>query len=165
MMRSRKGYILVEAIVAMALLSMGMISIHRALGQANLVRALAADRTNARFFLEEVMGTLEIQPYLEPGNGQGNIKGHPRFHYTYAITIVSIPLPPIPPALPEENRQLMEAEEVPVQELAKVSVTIFWRRLGTPYQETVETLFPPERLPALQMEEFRVRQGIDEMRN
>lgn len=161
-MRRPRGYILVESLVAMTILSLGMISVSNALGQANYTRALARDRSDARFLLETVIGSVTIQPVIDAGTWTGAFRDHPRFSYEYTVRVASIPEPPRPPARPGE---VTEDYELPVSVIGHIRVTVKWTRLGDAYSETFETLFSPERLPEVQMQEFlfrqRTRQGQD----
>lgn len=158
----RRGYILVESLVAMTILSLGMISVSNALGQANYTRALARDRSDARFLLETVIGSVTIQPVIDTGTWAGSFRDHPRFAYEYTVRVASIPEPPMPPARPG---QVSEDYELPVSVIGHIRVAVTWTRRGSEYSETFETLFSPERLPEVQMQEFlfrqRTRQGQD----
>ncbi|UCC16519.1 MAG: hypothetical protein JSU58_09150, partial [Dehalococcoidales bacterium] len=64
------------------MLSIGLVAVNRAFGEALLVRAQARDYTQARFLLEERMGELELQPVLAEGTASGNFgKEFPRFRW------------------------------------------------------------------------------------
>jgi type II secretory pathway pseudopilin PulG len=160
-MKRRRGYILIEAVVAMAIFSVGMISVQSALRQANITRALGKDRTDAHFLLSQLMGAVEIQATLHPGTYTGAFPDHPRFAYEYAITTQSIPKPPLPPNLPPAMREQASTLELPVTEIGILSATITWTRLGVEYSETAETVFPPERLPSQQDQEVQFRNRND----
>jgi len=171
MTKRRGGYILVEALVAMTLLSLGMISISNALGSANYTRAVARDRTDARFLLEELVGSIEIQPLIEAETVEGQFEKYPRFSYSYTVDILEIPAPPIPPEVQAQRNQSLQQQqpeeiELPVAAIGRIRATVFWTRLGDPYNETVETLVQPERLPQQQVAEFlaRQRQGFNRAR-
>lgn len=73
--RARYGYIMVETVVAMGLLSTGMVVIHGAIRQTIIARGQAQDFTVARFLLEEIAAEKELQPELVEGSGQGNFPG------------------------------------------------------------------------------------------
>jgi len=145
----------------MALLSVGMVSVQGALRQANYTRALARDRTDARFLLEQVVGAVEIQPSLEFGTVNGDFPGHPRFSYTYTISADEIPAPAVPRNLPPSAQAAAQNFQLPVSMIGHLKVVVEWTRLGKQFSETVETLFPPERLPKQQLEQYRFQHRMD----
>ena len=55
----RCGYILFEAVVSMAILSLSVVGIHRVMREAIITRGQSHDYTMAKFFAEEVMSTLQ----------------------------------------------------------------------------------------------------------
>ena len=76
----RRGYILVETLVAMAVLSVSLLGIHRGISQALTARARTMDFTVARFLMEQKLGELMLQPELVKSSGQGNFEApHERF--------------------------------------------------------------------------------------
>lgn len=145
----------------MALLSVGMVSVQAALREANYTRAIARDRTDARFLLEQVVGAVEIQPTLNFGTVNGEFPDHPRFSYTYEISAEDVPAPPVPTYLPPSAQAAAANFQLPVSMIGHLKVTVDWTRLGRDYSETVETLFPPERLPKQQLEEYRFQHKMD----
>ena len=97
----RRGYILVETIVAMALLSAGMVAIQGGLRQAVLVRGQARDYTQARFLMDGLIADLSLQPEHVQGSKSGRFSGeYDRFSYTWTISRVDVPVPQgLPPGL------------------------------------------------------------------
>lgn len=147
--RRNDGWVLIETLVAMVLLSVGVLAINRALREAIETRAIARDYTTARFLLEERMGELEMQPLLKEGDSGAGAFGenHPRFSYSWAIAKVDIPTPPIPADL---QPFFLEPPELPDPHLGKISVTITWTRAGRDFDATAETLVSGSRLKTLE---------------
>jgi hypothetical protein len=140
----RLGYILFETLVAMTLLSIGLIAINRAMRETILVRGVSRDHTQARFLLEDLIGNLELQPELNETSGSGQFEGDlARFSYKWAVSKVEVPEPPMPPDMPPE-----EAEKLKLSAfyLAKIEATVSWQRSGRSYEQTAQTLWTPEKL-------------------
>jgi hypothetical protein len=138
------GYILFETLVAMTLLSIGLIAINRAMRETILVRGLSRDYTQARFLLEDTIGNLELQPELNEASGSGRFEGElSRFSYKWAVSKVEVPEPPIPPDMPPEEA---EKFKLSATYLAKIEATVSWERFGRSYEQTAQTLWTPEKL-------------------
>jgi len=138
------GYILFETMVAMMLLSMGMIGLNRAMQETIVVRGLARDNTQARFILEETIAMLELQPQLVEATGSGQGEGeNSRFSYKWTVSKVDVPEPPIPPGLPPEE---VEKFKLSAPYLAKIEATVSWERSGRNFEQTAQTLWTPEKL-------------------
>ena len=157
-LRDKRGYLLVETVTAMALLSITIVALHGAMRQAALTRAHAEDFTYARFLAEELMGRLDLRPELEPGAQSGEYGGRfSRFVWAYEISHVHVEppemetgtewAPTLDPEVAGEDFQL------PVDYLGKVRVEIHWTRLGQEFSYVMETLLNPDRLPAPEEEE------------
>ncbi|MBX7256370.1 MAG: type II secretion system GspH family protein [Candidatus Hydrogenedentes bacterium] len=142
---TNRGWILVETLVALVVLSVGILAANRALGESMFTRAMAQDYTQARFFIEQVMSELELQPMLaENSTGQGDFgKDYPRFKYKWAVSRADIPVPRVPP---EILVNYPDGIEMPVPYVGKISVTVLWTRRDQTYTRTAETLIGPERL-------------------
>lgn len=145
-MRRGRGYILVETIVAMAVLSVAILGVHRAISQALTARARTMDVTVARYLLEEVLGDLTLQPELTEGQGQGTFPApHERFGYSWSIKRVDIPKPEItgnlPPAQREYIERLLENSYV-----GKVQIKVAWERSGQRFEQAAETIIGPRQL-------------------
>ena len=83
--RRKEGWVLIETLVAMVLLSVGVLAINRALRESLQTRAIAKDYTTARFLLDEKMGELEMQPVLNEGDGgTGIYKDQERFSFSWS---------------------------------------------------------------------------------
>lgn len=144
-MKRRAGYILVETIVSLGLLSVGMIVIQSAIRQAILTRGQAEDYTRARFLLEQIVSEKLIQPELMESKGQGEFKENlSRFSYEWEIGKAEIPRPVIPPTIPPEQRKQLEKEFKGW--MGKLHVRISWSRAGIPFEISGDTLFKPEQL-------------------
>jgi len=143
-MRRRSGYILFEAVMAMGLLSIGVVSIQAALRQAIVTRAQARDITEARFFLERVISTIELQPQLVEGTDSGVFTEEGgRFRWKSEVTRVDIPQPEIPPDLGE---LLEDDAKLKVKYLVRIQATVMWKRFGRDYEETFKTLWVSDKL-------------------
>lgn len=144
-MRARQGYILFETIVAMGLLSVGMLAIYNSMNQAMFMRARAQDFTTARFLLEKVMAERELQPEVQASEGSGKFEGeNAGFSYHWKISKIEVPTPPLPPILtPQEEERYRRMFK---RYMGKVSVTVSWSRRGFDYEIKGETLIPPENL-------------------
>lgn len=142
---NRAGWVLVETLVALIVLSIGVIAVNRAMQEGLVTRAMARDYTQARFLLEQVMGELELQPILAEGARKAGDFGeaHPRFSYAWAVSRVDIPQPALPP---RARTALVQPVELPVSYLGKITATVLWTRAGRSFQRTAETLVAPERL-------------------
>ncbi|GMW02735.1 MAG: hypothetical protein AMXMBFR84_38710 [Candidatus Hydrogenedentota bacterium] len=140
----RGGWILLETLVALAVLSIGIIAVNRALGQALVSRALARDYTEASFHLQDVMGRLRLEPKIAVDtSGKGVCSDSDgRFHYTWSVDRVPFDPPPIMQTLPPHLGQI----NLPVRFLGRLRVTVTWTRQGRPYELTAETLVQPERI-------------------
>ncbi|MCP4641107.1 MAG: type II secretion system protein [bacterium] len=147
-MTSRKrnsGWILLETMVAMAVLGIGMVAMNRALGEALATRAQARDYTQARFFLEQVMSELELQPLFQPDSfEEGDFgKDHPRFSWRWDVAAAELPKPDLPRELPLVYE---DGAETPAPVLGKLTVTVHWTRRERKYEESLETLVRADRL-------------------
>jgi len=143
-MRKTAGYIMVETLVAMAVLSIGLVGVHKALREGIKTRGIARDATHARFLLDQKVAELELRPFLFEGTESGSWKGEfSRFEWRYRIEKVELPLPPLPEYI---DSQLVIDLEMPVSYLGRISATISWVRSGQRFTRTAETLIAPERL-------------------
>ncbi|MDZ4860313.1 MAG: hypothetical protein SGI88_15150 [Candidatus Hydrogenedentes bacterium] len=146
MRRSRKeGWVLMETLVALVLLSIGVLAINRALRETLATRAIARDYTTARFLLEEKMGELEIQTgHLEGASSAGDFgEKQQRFSYAWSVARVDLPEPVIPVEL---QPFVIDLPELPEPYLGRISVTISWTRAGRNYSATAESLLSSKRL-------------------
>jgi hypothetical protein len=142
--RRATGYILLEALMSMALLSVGLIVVNGVMRDTFLTRGLARDYTQARFLLEETVANLELQPLLLEDSASGRFEGEfSRFGWKWKVTKVEVPPPPIPPDLPPEEAAKFKLS---VGYLAKIEATVSWTRRGRTFEKTVETLWGPEKL-------------------
>jgi len=140
----RSGYILFETLVSLALLSVGLIAVNRAMREAILVRGLARDYTQVRLLLETMMAKLELQPMLLEESQSGSFEGDlARFHWKWNVAKVDVPAPAMPSDLPPEE---VEKFKLSVPYLTKMEVTVSWERSGREYEQTAETLWIPEKL-------------------
>lgn len=145
-MRRRHGYILIETVVAMAVLSISILGVHRGISQALTARARTMDFTDARFLMEETINELALQPELKEGEGKGTYPApHDRFVYSWSIKRIDVPTPEIPGEFPPERRQYIEKllENVYV---GKIEIRIAWQRGGEAFERKAETLISSKQL-------------------
>ena len=139
------GYIMIETVVALVLLSVGAYAVHGTLRQAILTRGQAEDYTQVRFALQQLVSDLELQPILKEEERSGRFPGDlERFAWRYTISRVALPLPPEVLALPPPQREFAYPKGLDF--LTRVHVTIDWTRGGQPFSESFETLLAPSRL-------------------
>ncbi len=143
-MRARDGYLLVECIVSMALLSISMVFIQAGVQQAIIARGQAQDYTTARFVLERVTAEIELQPQFVEGTGEGAYTEDPRFTYSWEISRVTVPKPALPADLDEVQRQALE--QYFTGYMPKLKVMVRWNRAGYAFEAIGETLFGTEKL-------------------
>lgn len=145
------GWILIETLVAMTMLSVGVLAMNRAMQEALETRAMARDYTEARFLIEQVMSELEMQPQLVEGASKagGFGKDYPRFSYAWTVSRFDFPQPVLPP---DVQQFLNGPVGLPEPYLGKIQVTVNWTRRDRPYSRTVETLIPAEQLVVLEPE-------------
>lgn len=141
----REGWILLETIVALVLLSVAMVAVNRAMYEAALTRAQAQDYTQARFLLEEKMAELTMWPVvacpLAKAGGFG--EAHPRFSWEWSVSEVRI----APPRLPgQTGRRLPPDMQLEERVLGRLEVTVRWTRAGRGYERTAKTLLPSDRI-------------------
>lgn len=138
------GYILLEAVVSMALLSVSVIGINGALRQAILVKGEAQDYTQARFILEQQIAKVELQPKLNECENSGTFAGEKaRFRWRYKVSKIKLPEPELPPDIPPQRLQQLKLS---APYMAKIEATVTWSRGGIKHEETIETLWFPEKL-------------------
>ena len=142
--RTCGGWILLETVVAMAVLSIGVVAVNKAIGEALVTRALARDYTQARFLLEQKLAEVEMQPVLvaDTRDKGGYGEEFPRFTWFWDVRAVEMPVPSLPEGLVTLIGQRFEP---PVPYLGRLSVTVRWTRKGNTYERVLETLLPPER--------------------
>lgn len=144
MKRSMRGYILVEAVMAMGVLSVGMVAIQGSLRQAIMTRGIARDYTEARFLLENILAHIELQPMLTQASDSGRFTGDDaRFSWAWEISKIDLPEPQIPLDISELERKQFELQ---VWYVTKIQATVTWERRGQEFSETVETIWLPDKL-------------------
>jgi len=145
MRRERKGYIFVETVVALALLSMSALVIQGALRQAVITRGQAQDYTTARFLLEQIAGEHALRFEQPEGSGNGRFAPpYERFQYEWELRRVEVPMPMIPALLPIEVVEMVEKNFQDY--MGKLTVRIVWEHAGTEHECVGETLLRPELL-------------------
>ncbi len=148
---AQQGYLLIEAIVAMAVLSAGVVAINESLHRAVLLRAISDDNTRAAFFLSDIMGPLEVQYNVPEMTVEGSLAekygskstragtgGLERFRYRVQVENFDLPMPALPPDLPPE--MFMALEEAGKNQLRKIKATIMWTRASQKFECTAQTV-------------------------
>ncbi len=137
--RSVRGYIFVESLVAMAVLSVSAVAIQEAIHQAILARAEAMDYTTARFLVEKVFADRILVFEQPEGEGKGTFDApFERFSYSWEVKRVEIPMPQLPPGMLPEDMKFFKDNYV--KYIGKLGVKVTWSRAGTPFTATAETL-------------------------
>lgn len=141
----RPGFILIETVVAMAVLSVTILGVHRGISQALTARARTMDFTVARFLLEEKLNELLLQPQLTVSQDSGTFAApHERFSFSWTVKRIDLPTPEIPPTVPPERRQFVEKQ---LQKyIGKIEIKIAWERSGQAFERTGETLIGKDKL-------------------
>ncbi len=153
---------MLEAVVALGVLSVGVFAVQRSIRQASLTQAQTSDYTWARFLLQQVISEVEIQPVVVPGTQSGNFAGDfARFSYSRKVSLVKIPMPPLPPMVPggvvpgafpggpppvpmgPDGKPLVMLKE---RYIGGIWATVRWERAGARYEASAETLFNPDKL-------------------
>ena len=142
----RRGYILVETITAMAILSVTAITVQRALHVAVEARGLARDYSTAQFLLDNLVAEKRLQPRLRAGDGDSGTFPPPneRFQYRWRLEEVSLPLPELPAHYTAE--QITATQTSFLGHMGRLEVTITWTRAGEPNQIVAETLLSPDQV-------------------
>ncbi len=139
------GYIFVETLVSMGILSISMIVIQDAVRQAIITRAQAQDYTTARFLMEKVLAERTLIYEQPEGEGNGVFDApFERFSYDWKVSRVEVPKPPMPPDMtPEEIKQFNETFR---GHIGKLTVDVYWNRAGLPFEVKAETLLNPGKV-------------------
>lgn len=143
--KTESGWVLMEALVAMVVLSVAIVALNRAFAEAVYTRAIARDYTQARFLLEQVTGELEIKPMHEDGaSGSGDFgEDYPRFSYSWTVSKQDVPPPQLPAIIPVELQAAAANFQPPIEYLGKIAVQVHWTRSGQNYSAELETAIPP----------------------
>ena len=145
MRTDRAGYILLEALVSLTILSIVSIVIQGSLRQAIETRGQAQDYSNARFLLEEEMHRLELQPRQVLGYSKEGVCPAPyeRFSYKVKVEKVEVPLPQLSEINVPNPVEFMKQF---VEYMGRVSITVHWTRAGKDFEVVGETLLRPDQL-------------------
>lgn len=143
-MKRLRGYILVEAVTAMAVLSITAVTVQRAVHTAVLARGLSQDYTTAQFLLERLAADRALAPRIAAGEVHSGTFPPPddRFDYTWSLEAMEITLPELPPLAPEQREALKTGL---LTHMGKLRMEVHWTRGGEPFSAVAETLVSPER--------------------
>ena len=143
-MKPRQGYILFEAVAALAVLSIGVAGIQQGFRQALLFRATAEDYTRAACLIDQLFAEVETQPLLVEMTEEGQFPApNARFSWSKKIELAAVPLQGLPPEFPADIRTQFEVDS---GVLGRVTVTVKWTRLGETFERAAVTLLPPGRM-------------------
>ncbi len=144
MNRRNRGYILLEATVAMVILSLGAVTVHSVLRQGVLTRGQAQDYASAQFLMDELLSEVDLRPALQAESQQGVFDEYAgRFSYRYTIRKVAVPYPE-----PKSSRDPKKRPQgVPPERafMVHVHADVQWTRGGEPFLVSRETLYGPDR--------------------
>lgn len=143
-MKRLRGYILVETVTALAVLSITAVTVQRAVHTAVLARGLSQDYTTAQFLLERFAADRALEPRIAAGEVHSDTfpPPHERFAYTWSLEDIAIPPPALPPLAPEQHEALNQAL---LTRMGKLRMEVTWTRGGEPFSAVAETLVSPER--------------------
>jgi len=141
-----RGYILVETLTAMAVLSVTAAVVQQGVYTAVQARGLSQDYTTAQLLMEQLVATADLEPWLATGESHHGEFDEPnaRFSYAWSVEKVAVPMPALPPELSAEQRAGFEATLR--QHMGRLRVEIRWSRGGQDFDVTGETLVAPGRL-------------------
>ncbi len=145
-MNRLRGYILVEAVTAMAVLSITAVAVQRAVHTAILARGLAQDYTTAQFLLERLAADQSLQPRIAAGETHEGVfpPPHERFSYRWSLEKVDIPMPEPASGLAPERRAALNSGLLAY--MGKLHIEVTWNRGGEPFSADGETLLSPDRI-------------------
>ncbi|MBL7646782.1 MAG: hypothetical protein JNK74_11390 [Candidatus Hydrogenedentes bacterium] len=145
-MRRTRGYILVEAVTAMAVLSITALTVQRAVHTAVLARGLAQDYTTAQFLLERIAADQSLQPRIAVGEEHVGAfpTPHDRFSYRWSLEKVDVPIPELPPGLAPAQRTALSSGLL--THMGRLRIEVHWNRGGEPFSAIGETLLGPDRI-------------------
>ena len=115
---NRKGYLLVEVLIALSILAIGILAVTRSFSTTIFANAYGKDYLLATMLAEGKLSEVESDPHLSFGITNGDFGG------TYADRNWKLEISPAP-----EN-------------LAKVILTVSWQRRSRDYQLRLRTLVP-----------------------
>lgn len=138
----RQGSVLLETVVAMAVLSVCIVGIHQSLRQALLNYVLAQDYEEAGQLMRQVAAEQELQPQGIERKKDGTFKPpHDRFRYRYSVKRVDMPPLQFSPSLPPDRRRTLERQYTDY--VGCLLVEISWERGGNAFSVTGETILAP----------------------
>lgn len=145
-MRRARGYILVETLVALTVLSISAMGIQRAISQATLMRGLVQDYTTVQLLGDNMLATLDLTYFQLHETTESGVFPDPydRFRYELEVSRVAVPRPELPGTIPPNERKQLEKRYH--GEMPKVRLEIFWTRSGLEYSRVFQTLLGTERL-------------------
>lgn len=143
----RAGYMLLEAICAMAVLSISMIAIHAGMRQAALTRAQARDYTQVRSLLQELLAAQEVQTTLFEGVKEGQYEGElDRFRWRTQVEYLPLPANNVPVVAPSRRGGRQKPVIQASGAMGRVTVSVKWTRGGREFSESLQTLVGQEKL-------------------
>jgi len=154
-----RGYVLVEVVVSMMVLTVGILSVSRSFSVAMLARGLSQDYTDSRYLAAEQIWQAVAQAEagaLTLGGAQGRFPDPWRkFSWEWKVEETSLPYEVsvkirevVGPQRSRRGRSRravpqVEIEEQPEKFFNRVVVTVKWTRRNVEYERWVATLVPP----------------------
>lgn len=145
----RRGYVLLETVGALVVLSVGIVGVHQAMREAVMTRAQARDYTQARFLLQALVAQVELQPLVYPGEYQGAYADSlSRFRWKYKVDLVQLPeMQPSVQAVPRPSRgRPMIVRRQPVTHMGRITAEVSWTLRNQEYSQRTQTLMQPEKV-------------------
>lgn len=142
----RRGYILIETLVALTVLSVSAFTLQRAISQAAILQGLSEDYTTVQFLMENTISRMLLENILLHEMTESGVYPEPyeRFAYTIEVSQVPVPRPELPSSIePFERERLRRRYK---DEIPKLRIEITWMRGGQLNTRVGETLLGPERL-------------------
>lgn len=153
----QRGYVLVEVVVSMMVLTVGILSVSRSFSVATIARGLSQDYTDSRYLAAERMwktiamseaGTLTL------GSAQGKFPvPWQKFSWELKVEETTIPYEvsvkitrvdePQRGSRGRNRNPAPRVEEQPEKFFARAVITLKWKRRNVEYQRWVATLVPP----------------------
>ena len=105
------------------------------------------DYTTARFILDDLTATVELQPRLREGVVEGIWENDPRFTWSIEVRRATLPSPDYPrrPGADAGAPGTFRYKGLNGT-LAAVRVNLYWTRGGQDFTESYETLLPGTKL-------------------
>lgn len=141
-----RGYILIETLVALTVLSISAFTLQRVIGQAALMQALSHDYTTVQHLMENTIARMLLENMmLEEKTESGAFPApYDRFAYTVEVSRITVPRPELPSSIDPREREQLESRYR--DQIPKLRLEITWTRGGFEYSRAAETLLTGSQL-------------------